>query len=136
METKIFINLPVKNLKNAISFYNELGFLTDLRFTNEKGACIIISKNIHVMLLVEEFYGTFTDKQICDAKTTSEVLIAVSVETKKEVDEIIEKAVKAGGTDYRRKQDFEWMYQRTFLDLDGHQWEFFYMDETQIPEQM
>jgi predicted lactoylglutathione lyase len=136
MDTKIYINLAVKDLKRAISFFNELGFSTNLKFTNEKGACIAIGKNINVMLLVEEFYKTFTDKQICDSNTTSEVLISISVPTREDVDGIIEKAVKAGGTDYKRTQDFEWMYQRTFLDLDGHHWEVFFMDETQIPEQL
>ncbi|RXM42788.1 VOC family protein [Flavobacterium sp. YO12] len=136
METKIYINLAVKDLKRAISFFNELGFSTNLKFTNEKGACIVIGKNINVMLLLEEFYKTFTDKQICDSNTTSEVLISISVETRKEVDEIIDKAVKAGGTDYQKASDYGWMYQRTFLDLDGHHWEVFFMDETQIPEQV
>lgn len=136
METKIFLNLPVKDLNRAISFFNKLGFSTNPKFSNEKGACIVIGSNIHVMLLVEEFYQTFTDKQICDSSKASEVLISISLDTRTQVDEMMEKAVKAGGTDYRRKQDFEWMYQRTFLDLDGHHWEIFFMDESQFPDQM
>jgi uncharacterized protein len=86
--------------------------------------------------LAEEFYQTFTDKKICDSYTTSEALISISLGSRKEVDEMIEKAVKAGGTDYKREQDYGWMYQKTFLDLDGHHWEVFYMDESQIPDQM
>lgn len=136
MDTKIYINLAVKDLQKAISFFNALGFSTNLKFTNEKGACIVIGQNINVMILVEEFYKTFTNKQLCDSKTTSEVLLSFSVATRKEVDEIIEKAVKAGGTDYQKDNDYGWMYQRTFLDLDGHHWEVFHMDESQVPDQM
>lgn len=136
METKMYLNLAVKELSKAIKFFNELGFPTNPKFTNEKGACIIIGENINLMLLAEAFYQTFTDKQICNSHTTSEALISISVETRKAVDEIIEKAVKAGGTDYKKENDYGWMYQRTFLDLDGHHWEVFFMDETQIPDQM
>lgn len=133
MKTKIFLNLAVKDLKRSISFFTELGFSFNQKFTNDKGTCLIIGEDINVMLLVEEFYQTFTDKKICDTATTSEVLISISVETRQQVDEMIEKAVKTGGTNYREAQDYGWMYQRTFLDLDGHHWEVFCMDESQIP---
>jgi predicted lactoylglutathione lyase len=133
MKTKIFLNLAVKDLKRSISFFTELGFSFNQKFTNDKGTCLIIGEDINVMLLVEEFYQTFTDKKICDTATTSEVLISISVETRQQVDEMIEKAVKTGGTNYREAQDYGWMYQRTFLDLDGHHWEIFCMDESQIP---
>ncbi|GAA3765822.1 VOC family protein [Flavobacterium ginsengiterrae] len=136
METNMYLNLAVKDLNRAISFFKELGFSVNPKFTNEKGACIVIGKNINVMLLVEEFYKTFTDKEICDSKTTSEALISISLESREKVNEMINKAVKAGGTDYKREQDYGWMYQKTFLDPDGHHWEVFYMDESQIPEQM
>ncbi|GAA3728178.1 VOC family protein [Flavobacterium ginsengisoli] len=133
MKTKIFLNLAVKDLNRAVKFFNELGFSTNPKFTNEQGACIVISDNIFTMLLVEEFYQTFTPKKICDSTTTSEVLISLSMESREKVDETIEKAVKAGGTDYQEAKDYGWMYQRTFLDLDGHHWEVFFMDESQIP---
>lgn len=136
MKTKIFLNLAVKDLNRAISFFNELGFLTNPKFTNDKGACIVISDDINVMILVKEFYQTFTKKQICDSATTSEVLISLSMESREQVDEMIEKAIKAGGTDYNEAKDYGWMYQRTFFDLDGHHWEVFYMDESQIPNEM
>jgi len=136
METKIFLNLAVKDLNKAISFFTELGFSFNSKFTNDKGTCLIIGPNINVMLLVEEFYKTFTDKEICNTDTSSEVLISISVETREKVDEMIEKAVKAGGTDYNRANDYGWMYQKTFLDLDGHHWEVFFMDESQIPDNM
>nr|WP_294780046.1 VOC family protein [uncultured Flavobacterium sp.] len=136
METKIFLNLAVKDLNKAIFFFNELGFPTNPKFTNEKGACIVIDENIFLMILVEEFYKTFTPKQICDTKTTSEVIISISLDSREQVDEMIEKAVKAGGTDYIPAKDYGWMFQRTFLDPDGHHWEVFYMDESQIPSEM
>jgi len=136
MKTKIFLNLAVKDLNKAVSFYNGLGFSTNPKFTNDKGACIVIDENIFVMILVEEFYQTFTNKKICDSATTSEVLISISLDSREQVDEMLDKAVKAGGADYIPANNYGWMYQRTFLDLDGHHWEVFYMDESQIPQDM
>ena len=133
MQTKIFLNIAIKDLNRSIAFFTELGFSFNEKFTNDKGTCMIVGENINVMLLVEEFYQTFTKKQICDTKTTSEVLIAISVDSREQVDEIMQKAVKAGGTDYNQANDYGWMYQKTFLDIDGHHWEVFYMDENNIP---
>lgn len=133
MKTNIFLNLAVKHLNKSINFFTELGFSFNSKFTNEKAACLIIGENINVMLLVEEFYQTFTDKQICDTATASEVLISISMETREKVDGIMEKVLKAGGTHYLEAKDYGWMYQRNFLDIDGHHWEVFYMDESQIP---
>ncbi|WP_456315453.1 VOC family protein [Pseudomonas shirazensis] len=135
MSTKIFINLPVKDLNRSISFFTELGFSFNPQFTNDKGTCLIIGENINAMLLVEEFYATFTHKEICNAQTTSEVLLSISLETREKVDEIMAKVVSAGGTEYMEAKDYGWMYQRTFLDADGHHWEVFYMDESKIPTQ-
>ncbi|MEO8239449.1 MAG: VOC family protein [Flavobacterium sp.] len=134
MKTKIFLNLPVKDLNRSIAFFTQLGFSFNPKFTDDKATCLIIGENINAMLLVEEFYKTFTNKQICNTATTSEVLIAISVETREEVDEMIEKVIKAGGSEYMKRQDYGWMYQRVFLDIDGHHWEVFYMDESQIPQ--
>lgn len=134
MKTKIFLNLPVKDLNRSIAFFTQLGFSFNPKFTNEKGTCLVIEENINVMLLVEEFYQTFTHKEICNTATTSEVLISISLESRDKVDEMIGKVIKAGGSEYRETKDYGWMYQRTFLDIDGHQWEIFFMDESQIPE--
>ena len=136
MKTKIFLNLPVKDLNRSIAFFTQLGFSFNPKFTDDKATCLIIGENINAMLLVEEFYKTFTNKQICNTDTTSEVLISISVETREEVDEMIEKVVKAGGSEYMKTQDYGWMYHRTFLDIDGHHWEIFFMDESQIPDQV
>ena len=109
METKMYLNLAVKELDKAIKFFNELGFSIDPKFTNDKGACVVISENIYVMILVKEFYQTFTEKQICDSTTTSEVLISLSMESREKVDEIINKAVQADGilTEARRREHYE-----------------------------
>lgn len=133
MKTKIFLNLAVKDLNKSIAFFTKLGFSFNEKFTNDKGTCLVIEENINVMLLVEEFYQTFTKKQICDTATTSEVLISISLESREKVDEMIGKVPNAGGTEYLEAKDYGWMYQRNFLDIDGHHWEVFYMDESQIP---
>lgn len=133
MKTEIFLNLPVKDLNRSIAFFTELGFSFNPKFTDDKGSCLIIGENINTMLLEEEFYKTFTNKQICDTATTSEVLISISAETREKVDEMIAKAVKAGGSEYMKTRDYGWMYQRTFLDIDGHHWEIFSMDKSKIP---
>lgn len=134
MKTKIFLNLAVKDLNRSIAFFTQLGFSFNQKFTNEKGTCLVIDENINVMLLVEEFYQTFTHKEICNTATTSEVLISISLESRDKVDEMIAKVVKADGTEYTETKDYGWMYQRNFLDIDGHHWEVFFMDESQIPE--
>ncbi|RUT70869.1 glyoxalase/bleomycin resistance/extradiol dioxygenase family protein [Flavobacterium cupreum] len=134
MKTKIFLNLAVKDLNRSVVFFTQLGFSFNQKFTNEKGTCLVIDENINVMLLVEEFYQTFTHKEICNTATTSEALISISLESRDKVDEMIEKAIKAGGLEYREKNDYGWMYQRTFFDPDGHHWEVFFMEESQIPE--
>jgi predicted lactoylglutathione lyase len=133
MKTKIFLNLAVKDLNKSIAFFTKLGFSFNEKFKNDKGTCLVIGENINVMLLVEEFYQTFTKKQICNTATTSEVLISISLESREKVDEMIGKVPDAGGSEYLEAKDYGWMYQRNFLDVDGHHWEVFYMDESQIP---
>ncbi|WP_414000127.1 VOC family protein [Flavobacterium sp. W1B] len=135
METKLFLNLPVKDLSKSIEFFTELGFSFNQKFSNEKGTCMIIGNSSNVMLLVEEFYRTFTHKTICDASKSSEVLISISVERREEADKMIEKVIKAGGSEYMESKDFGWMYQRSFLDLDNHHWEVFFMDESLMPKE-
>lgn len=133
MAKQIFINLPVKDLKKSMVFFKKLGFTFNIQFTDDKAACMIIGENIYAMLLLEKFFKTFTNKEICNAKKNTEVLIAIDAESKKAVDEMIRKAVEAGGSTYRNPQDHGWMYGHSFADLDGHQWEVLYMDENQIP---
>ena len=134
MAKQIFINLPVKNLKKSTTFFEKLGFTFNMQFTDDKAACMIIGENIYAMLLLEKFFKTFTNKEIADAKKTTEVLIAIDAESRQSVDEMIRKAVEAGGSTYRNPQDNGWMYGHSFADLDGHQWEVLYLDESQMPK--
>lgn len=136
MATKVFINLPVKDLDKSMTFFTGLGFTFNPQFTDEKAACMVISDSIFAMLLTEPFFQTFTAKKISDAKTSTEVLIALDAASRDEVKDTVAKAVKLGGSLYAEAQDHGWMYQHSFADLDGHQWEILYMDESQIPEQM
>ena len=135
MATKIFVNLPVKDLKKTMDFFTHLGFSFNLQFTDDKAACMIIVDNsIYAMLITEAYFKTFTKKEIADATKTTEVLIALDAESKDAVEALVKKAVEAGGSIYADPQDYGWMYQHGFADPDGHQWEILYMDETKIPQ--
>ena len=131
---QIFVNLPVKNLQESIDFFTKLGFSFNPKFTDENATCMIIGENIFAMLLVEKFFKTFTEKEVCDTKKSTEVINAIGVESKEKVDEMLEKAVSAGASEPRPPQDYGWMYGRSFQDPSGHLWEVFYMDESQMPE--
>lgn len=133
MATKVFINLPVKDLQKSMDFFNNLGFSFNPQFTDENAACMVISDSIFAMLLHESYFATFTKKKISDAKTATEVLIALDCSTKEEVNNLVQKAKEQGGDIYAEAQDHGWMYQHSFADLDGHQWELIYMDPTQVP---
>ena len=134
MATKIFVNLPVKDLDKSVVFFTRLGFTFNPQFTDDKATCMIISENIFAMLLVEPFFKTFTRKEISNAHKSTEVLIALDAASRDEVKEMVAKAVEAGGSVYMDAQDHGWMYQHSFTDLDGHQWEILYMDESAIPQ--
>lgn len=135
MISKIFINLPVQDLQKSIEFFTALGFTFNPQFTDDTGTCMIISDTMFAMLLTHEKFQTFTNKDIADAEQTTEVLLALEVESREKVDEIITKAVEAGGSIYRQPEDHGWMYERSFADLDGHQWEIFFMDASAMPKE-
>jgi len=105
MTKQIFINLPIKDLKKSMAFFEKLGFTFNMQFTDDNAACMIIGENIYAMLLLEKSFKTFTNKEIADAKKTTEVLIAIDAESRQAVDEMIKKAVEAGGSTYRNPQD-------------------------------
>jgi len=128
METKIFVNLPVRNLDKSINFFRKLGFYFNPQFTDEKGTCMVIGEDIFVMLLVEEYFRTFTKKKVYDATKGTEVILALSAESREKVDEMVQRATDAGGTTPNNKQDLGFMYGWGFEDLDGHLWEVVYMD--------
>jgi uncharacterized protein len=132
MTRQIFVNLPVKDLSKSIEFFTKLGFTFNPQFTDENATCMIVSENIFVMLLVEKFFKTFTPKEICDTTKSAEVLVALSFESRAEVDEIVAKAIAAGGTTYKESNDMGFMYQHGFQDLDGHIWEIFFMESSAV----
>ena len=135
--TSIFVNLPVNDLKKTVDFFSNLGFSFNPMFTDENAACMVISESIYAMLLVEPFFKNFIpNKQICDSKSSAETLLALSTKSREEVDELIRKAVDAGGSEYRQVQDYGWMYGRAFQDINGHIWEVFYADMDAMPEEM
>jgi uncharacterized protein len=132
MTTKIFVNLPIKDLNKSVDFFTKLGFNFNPQFTDENATCMIIGQDIFVMLLVEKFFKSFTKKEICDTSKNTEAILALSVESKEKVDQMMGKALEAGGSEPREKQDHGWMYGRSFEDVDGHLWEVFFMEETAI----
>ena len=134
MATKLFVNLPVKDLNKSINFFAKLGFTFNPQFTDENATCMIIGENIFAMLLVEKFYKTFTDKEICDSTKSTEAILALSADSREKVNEMIIKVISAGGIETRKPQDHGWMYGRSFQDVDGHLWEIFFMDENAMKQ--
>jgi uncharacterized protein len=128
MTRQIYVNLPVKNLERAKAFFGSLGFSFNPQFTNESGACMVIADNIYAMLLAESFFQTFTKKPVADATRSTEVLVCLSCESRAEVDELVRKALAAGGKAPNAPQDHGFMYGHGFEDMDGHVWELVYMD--------
>lgn len=138
MATKqIFVNLPVKNLDKTKAFFAALGYTFNEQFTDANAACMVVQKDsIHVMLLVEEFFKTFTTKSITDTAKSTEVLLCLSCESRAEVDELVAKAKAAGGTTPTEPKDYGFMYGHGFQDIDGHLWELVYMDpNAEMPKQ-
>ena len=127
MTTKIFVNLPVKDLNRSVEFFTKLGFKFDPEYTDETATCMVVADKISVMLLTEEKFQTFTPKAICDATKSTEVLICLSRDSRAEVDAMVRKAVAAGGTTYSDPQDQGFMYGHGFQDPDGHIWELVFM---------
>jgi hypothetical protein len=135
MATKVFINLPVKDLNKSVEFFTKLGYKFNPQFTDENATCMIVSDDIYVMLLVEPYFKSFTKKEIPDTTASSEAIICLSADSREEVDDIISKAVSAGATTPLDKQDHGFMYGHGFQDLDGHLWEYMYMDMSAMPQQ-
>src|SRR5687767_11804109 len=110
MPRQIFVNLPIKNMERSKAFFGALGFEFNPQFTNEQGACMVISDTIYTMLLVEPFFQTFTKKPVADATQTTEVLLCLSCANREEVDTLVKKALAAGGTAPNPPQDHGFMY--------------------------
>lgn len=131
----IYVNLPIKDINKTRDFWTKLGFSFNEQFSNEKAVSLILNDGaIYAMLITHEFFSTFTNRPIADGSTT-QVLIAIEVESREKVDEIIRLALENGGSRYGKSEDHGWMYYDRFADPDGHQWEVLFMDPTQMPQQ-
>ena len=131
---KIFVNLAVQDLKRSMDFFGGLGFQFNPQFTDDKAACMVVNDEAFVMLLSEPFFKTFTKREICDTRTQTEGLFALSCSTRAEVDEMVNKALANGGERATEPQDHGFMYGRSFYDPDGHHWEVLWMDPKGMPE--
>ncbi len=130
----IFVNLPVKDLPASIEFFRALGFEFDQRFTDESATCMIVSEQAYVMLLAEPRFADFTKKSLADARTTTEVIMAVSAEDREAVDALADAALEAGATPANEPMDHGFMYGRSFNDLDGHLWEVIWMSPEAVEQ--
>jgi uncharacterized protein len=128
MKTQIYVNLPVKDLKRSTAFFEKLGFELNPKFSDQRASCVNLGENMYAMLLVEDFFKTFTTKPISDATKSTEVLVCLSCESRARVDELVKQAVAAGGRTPREPQDHGFMYGHGFEDLDGHIWELMFME--------
>ena len=125
---KLFVNLAVRDLKKSMDFFTKLGFAFNPKFTDDKAACMIVSEEAYFMLLGEPFFKTFTKRDVCDTSRHTEGLFALSCDSRAEVDEMVKKAVAAGGKHAMEPQDHGFMYGWSFYDLDDHHWEVLWMD--------
>lgn len=128
MAKQMFLNLPVKSLPRAVAFFEALGFRFDPRFSNEDATAMVVGEGSYVMLLVEPFFATFTPKPIADAHASTEVIVCLAVDTRAEVDSLVDRARAEGALPSSETRDLGFMYQRGFQDLDGHLWEFVHME--------
>ncbi|MBT2763976.1 VOC family protein [Paenibacillus sp. ISL-20] len=128
----IFVNLPVKDLERTKDFFSKIGFEFNAQFTDKNAACLVIGDNIFAMLLTEDYFKTFTKKDLSNATNTTEVILALSAESREQVDEIVNAALSAGGSPSNDPVDHGFMYGWSFQDPDGHLWEVMYMDQSQV----
>ena len=136
MATKIFVNLPVKDLDKSKEFFGKLGYTFNPLFSDDTATCMVISEDIYSMLLTEAKFKSFATKPVVDAHKATEVMIALSQDSRDDVNHMVDTAVKAGGTEPHSARDYGFMYQRSFCDPDGHVWEIFWMDPKAAQEGM
>ena len=123
MNKQIFLTLPVADLSRSKAFFQALGYSLNPHFSDDTAACVIISETISVMLGTHAKFREFTPKAICDTNQAVEVLINLTCESRQEVDDLVAKALAAGGTTYDKAEDLGFMYTHSFVDPDGHPWE-------------
>ncbi len=130
----IYVNLPIKNLEKTREFWTKLGFSFNEQFSDEKALCLVLNEGlIYSMLISHEFFSTFTNRSIADVSTT-QVLVAIEVESRELVDQLVKNALENGASRYKESADHGWMYYDSFADLDGHQWEIMFTDPSQLPQ--
>lgn len=130
MAKRLFVNLPIKEVKRTRHFFESLGFEFNPQFSDNKALCLILGENFFGMLLEDEYFKTFIKKPISNAKEDTEVLLLLQLDTKEEVHRMVDKAIELGAHEYNPPSDNGFMFQRVFEDLDGHQWEIAWMDES------
>ncbi|MFJ1895026.1 MULTISPECIES: VOC family protein [unclassified Streptomyces] len=135
MPQMIFLNLPVKDLETTKGFFGKLGYSFNPQFSDERTACLVISDTIFAMLLEEPRFKEFTKKEIADASTTTEVILALSADSREKVDELVDTALASGGFPAGETQDLGFMYGRSFQDPDHHNWEVVWMDPSAVEGQ-
>jgi predicted lactoylglutathione lyase len=129
---KLFVNIPVSDLQRSIEFFEALGFTFNPQFTDATATCMLVGEDAYFMLLDQEKFKSFSKRPMGDARRETSALFAISVNSRQEVDEMVEKAIAAGGSHAVDPQDHGFMYASTFYDLDGHHWEVFWMDPSTI----
>ncbi|MFD5509206.1 VOC family protein [Streptomyces sp. NPDC059761] len=132
MPTMIFVNLPVKDIEASKAFWGKLGYSFNPQFSDDKTGCLVISDTIFAMLMTEARFKDFATKEVADATKTTEVMLALSAESREQVDEVVGAALAAGATEPRPAQDLGFMYGRAFEDLEGHVWEYVWMDPAAV----
>ncbi|MFB6776662.1 VOC family protein [Streptomyces sp. NPDC056352] len=135
MNQMIFVNLPVEDLETTKGFFAKLGFSCNPQFSDESTACLVISDTIFAMLLTEPRFKEFTKKEVADASKSTEVIIALSAESREKVDELVDTALASGGSPANEPIDHGFMYGRSFQDPDHHIWEVMWMDPAAVQGQ-
>ena len=131
---KLFVNIAVADLDRAVAFFTGLGFEFDPRFTDETATCMLIGEDAYAMLLVRDRFQDFTEKAIADSTEQTEAILALSAESREEVDGLVDKALATGATPANDPMELGFMYGRSFQDPDGHQWEVFWMDPAAVEQ--
>jgi len=131
---QIYVNLPVKDVQKTKEFWTKLGFPTNDEMSNDKSVCVVMNDNTYVMFLTEEFFQTFSERPVPKGDTT-QVLVAISLDTREEVDHMVNTAVANGATQHEEPQDYGWMYHNSFWDINGHGWNVMFADPSQMPKE-
>jgi len=122
MPTSIFISLPVKDVKKSLALYEAIGFKRNPQFSDDTAACVIVSDTISIMLASRERFKEISPKPIADPTKGCQVLLSLSLDSREAVDGMVAKAIAAGGSKAHEPEDYGFMYQHAFYDLDGHGW--------------